>query len=167
MRFSIIVAAGENQVIGADNDLPWRISSDLRRFRILTMGKPIVMGRKTFLSLGRPLDGRDNIVITRDKGFEQEGVFIAYSIEEALQLGEVKAIDRGVEEVMIIGGAEIYNAALPIASRIYYTLVHTAPDGDTYFPKLDESEWQKVSSEHFAAHENDTADYSLMMFERL
>lgn len=166
MIYSIIVAVAENKIIGCDNKLPWKVSSDLRRFRILTMGKPVVMGRKTYVSLGKPLDGRDNIVVTRDENFAAAAAYVSNSIEDALQMGEVKAIDRGVNEVMIIGGGEVYKATLPVVSRIYYTLIHAAPEGDACFPDLDESEWEIVSRERFSASEKDSADYSLIHYER-
>lgn len=166
MIFSIIVAVAENQVIGLNNELPWRVSSDLRRFRLLTMGKPLIMGRKTFVSLGKPLDGRDNIVITRDQEFEAPGAFVTHSLKDAMQLGQVKAIDRGVDEVMIIGGAEVYKEALPIVSRLYYTLIHASPEGDAYFPKLNMEDWSEVSHDKFEASEKDNYDYSLIIYEK-
>lgn len=166
MIFSIIVAVAENQVIGLNNELPWRVSSDLRRFRLLTMGKPLVMGRKTFQSLGKPLDGRDNIVVTRDENFEACGAFVTYSLEDALQLSQVKAIDRSVDEVMIIGGAEIYKAAMPFISRIYYTLIHASPEGDVFFPELENDVWTEVSNDRFEASEKDSFDYSLIIYEK-
>jgi len=146
---SLIVAASANNVIGVNGDLPWRLSADLRRFKELTMGKPIIMGRKTWESIGRPLPGRHNIVITRQADYVAEGCTVVPSTEAAIDAA------GDVEEVMIIGGSHIYNAFLPQAERIYLTRVHAEVDGDTWFPDLPESEWiQRVAGEHAADAEN-------------
>jgi dihydrofolate reductase len=144
---SLIVAVAENGVIGRGGSLPWRISSDLKSFRRLTMGKPVIMGRKTFASLQRPLDGRDNIVVTRDPFFKAQGASAVSSLEEALTLARVLAATRGAEEIMIIGGADIFREALPYASRIYWTEVHAKPDGDTVFPPIEMSDWEEIARE--------------------
>src|SRR5262245_33417637 len=124
MVVSIVVAAAENGVIGSNGRLPWRLPADLAQFRTLTLGKPGVMGRRTFPSLPRPLDGRDNIVVTRDPDFRPPGAFAASSLEHALVIAERCAAQRGVEEIMVIGGGEIYARALALAERIYLTRVH-------------------------------------------
>lgn len=166
MQHSIIVAVGENGVMGRGGGLPWHLSSDLKIFRRLTMGKPMIMGRKTFQCLEGPLDGRDNIVVSRNACFDVEGVFCVTSLDEAFALSERLAAERGVDEVTIIGGAEIYQAALPKVTRIYKTLVHAAPEGDTFFPELEEGDWREISREDFKAGEKDDFDFSLIVLER-
>ena len=140
-RFVMIVAAARNGVIGADNTLPWRISDDLKRFKALTMGKPLITGRKNFDSIGRALPGRETIVVTRSPDFTAEGVFIARSIDGAARLGKALAEEKGVDEICIMGGAEIYAQMLPRTSRIYLTRVDADVAGDVVFPALDSAEW--------------------------
>ena len=139
---SIIVAIAENGVIGDKNALLWNIKEDMRRFRTTTMGHPVVMGRKTFESIGRPLPKRTNVVITRGDS-EFEGCFVAHSIEEAVKIFSPD------EEVFIIGGAQIYKQALPLADKLYLTIVHRNYEGDTSFPEIDYSEWREVAREEF------------------
>lgn len=167
MLISIIVAAAENGVIGNAGALPWRLSSDLKRFRAMTMGKPVVMGRKTFQSLPKALDGRDNIVVTRDAGFEAEGAMSAVSLEAALALAREHAARRGVEEVMVIGGGDIYAQALPLTGRVYLTVVHAAPTGDTYFPALDPAFWRLTREEAIPRGPNDAYAATLRIFDRI
>ena len=166
VKLSLIVAVASNGVIGANGGLPWRLSSDLKTFRRLTLGKPIVMGRKTFSSLGKPLDGRDNIVVTRDPHFAADGVSVFNSLSEALVLARTLARTNGSDEVMIIGGAEIYRAALPFAHRIYWTAVAAEPEGDVVFPSLDSSAWQQVSCEDLPRGPRDDHAAKLIIFER-
>jgi dihydrofolate reductase len=166
VRISIIVAAAENGVIGVGGGLPWRMSSDLKTFRRLTMGKPIIMGRKTFETLKKPLDGRENIVVSRDPNFMPQGATVVESLPDALVLGQMLALSKGEEEIMIIGGAEIYQAALPKASRIYLTRVHAAPEGDTYFPPLEAADWAEVSSEPLPRTERDEFEATLVVLDR-
>ena len=139
---SIIVAVAENGVIGDKNTLLWNIKEDMRRFRTTTTGHPVVMGRKTFESIGRPLPKRTNVVITRGDS-EFEGCLVAHSIEEAVKMFSPD------EEVFIIGGAQIYKQALPLADKLYLTIVHRNYEGDTSFPEIDYSEWQEVAREEF------------------
>ena len=146
---SLIVAAAANGVIGVDGTLPWRLSDDLRRFKALTMGKPIVMGRKTWESIGRALPGRHNIVMTRQRDFAAEGCTVTTSVGEAL------AVAGDAPEVMVIGGGEIYRLFLPQATRVYLTHVHTEIDGDARFPALDPEAWTRESEE---AHEADAVN---------
>jgi len=167
VKLSLIVAVAENGVIGRDNDLPWKISSDLKYFKEKTMGKPIIMGRKTFHSIGRPLPGRVNIVITRDTAFAPEGVITALSLEMALDVGKNLALAKGVAEVMVIGGAEIYALCLPDADRLYLTRVHGDVPGDTHFPALRSDDWLEASCEKFKASEKDSHDYSLLVLDRV
>jgi dihydrofolate reductase len=166
IKISLIVAVAENGVIGRNGALPWRLSSDLKTFRRLTMGKPIVMGRKTFQSLGKPLDGRDNIVVTRDPFFEPEGVSVVDSLSGALTLGRILAATRGADEIMIIGGADVFREALALADRIYWTAVGAAPEGDVVFPAFDRSEWIEVSCETLPRGPKDDHDATLMVMER-
>ena len=163
-RISLIVARADNGVIGAGGTLPWRQRSDLRRFRALTMGKPLIMGRKTFDSIGKPLDGRDNIVITRSPAFAAPGAIIVHSMGDALLRAADFAAAREVDEIMIIGGREIYSAALPLAGRIYLTEVHAEPEGDTCFPIIDVSEWYEAARE---AHNPGAGDQYACSFVQL
>ena len=166
-RITLVVAVAENSVIGWQGGLAWHQSSDLKFFRKVTMNKPLIMGRKTFESIGKPLDGRDNIVITRNTAFEAPGILVAANLEDALELAREKARERGVDEISVIGGAQIYALALPLADRIYLSRIHLSPDGDTFFPKLDESQWRETSRERHAASPKDSADYSFIVLERI
>ena len=166
MRIALIVAVADNGVIGRDGQLPWRMSSDLKRFRALTMGKPIVMGRKTWESLAKPLAGRDNIVVTRDPGFVTAGALVAASLDSALEIAQMCAASRGVDEVMVIGGAEIYRLALPRAARVYLTRVHAAPAGDAVFADLDPSRWHEVDRESLPAGPRDDHAATFLVFDR-
>lgn len=165
-RLVLVVAMADDGVIGRKGGLPWRLPSDLKQFRRLTMGKPMIMGRKTFQSIGKPLDGRDNIVVTRDRAFAAEGVLVAPSFEAALAMAQERAEARGADEIAVIGGAQIYGAALPVADRIYLTQVHGAFEGDTMFPALDEAVWQETARERHTAGPKDAADFSLVVLDR-
>jgi dihydrofolate reductase len=166
VRVSLIVAVAENEVIGRDGGLPWRLSSDLKTFRRLTMGTPLIMGRKTFDSIGKPLDGRDNIVVTRDPFFEVAGVSACPTVSEALTLARVLATTRGADEIMVIGGAAIYEAVMPVADRIYFTQVHAKPHGDRHFAALDENVWREVSRQALPQGERDEHASTLIVYER-
>ena len=157
---SIIVAASENGVIGAGGELPWKLSDDLQRFKAVTMGKPIVMGRKTWESIGRPLPGRQNIVITRQEGYEAAGCEVVASPDDAIGV----AGEAG--EVMVIGGSEVYDLFLPVADRVYLTRVHASVAGDAFFASLDEGDWQLVSDEPHAADERNQFPFSFRLYER-
>lgn len=166
-RLSFIVAVAGNGVIGRDGQLPWRQSSDLKLFRRLTMGKPILMGRKTWGTLAkRPLDGRDNIVVTRDRGFMADGAMVAHTLEGGLDLARAAARSRGADEVMVIGGAEIYRALLPVVDRIYLTEIDAEPEGDALFPRLDTTAWREVSREPLQRGPNDQFDAVLVVLDR-
>jgi len=166
-RVALIVAAAENGVIGNAGGLPWKLSSDLKFFRELTMNKPLIMGRKTFLAIGRPLDGRDNIVITVNRDFGAKGIFTAPSADAALKLARDKARERGAIEIAVIGGGQIYALMLPQAARIYLTEVHARPEGDTFFPKLDKAQWRETARERHSAGPRDSTDYSFVVLERI
>ena len=163
MVLALIVAVAENGVIGRDGGLPWRLSGDLRYFKAVTMGKPIIMGRKTFESIGRPLPGRPNLVVSRNPAFSHEGVNVHDSLEAAVANAEC----MGEGEVMVIGGAGLYEAALPIADRIYLTEVHAKVDGDVTFPAFDRGEWAETSRARHPAGEKDDHDHSFVVFDRV
>jgi dihydrofolate reductase len=154
---SLIVAVADNGVIGREGGLPWRLGSDLRRFRKLTMGHPLIMGRKTFESIGKPLDGRDSIVMTREPPASggADGAFFVPSLETALALARERAAARGVSEAFVIGGAHIFELALPLASRIYLTRVHASPEGDAHWRSHLGSDWREVSRQDRPASERD------------
>lgn len=148
LEISFVVAIAENGVIGNEGDLPWKLSSDLKRFKALTIGKPVIMGRKTYQSIGKPLPGRENIVITRDAGFTAEGVHVVASVEEALSLGERLARASGGNEISVVGGGQIYAQTLDRATVLYVTHVERALEGDTRFPPIDPAIWQSGDEEH-------------------
>ena len=153
---SLVVAVAENGVIGASGGLPWRLKADLRRFREITMGKPIVMGRKTFESIGRALDGRDNVVVTRRKDLALPDVLVATTLEQALAIASERAGGRGADDICVIGGGEIYAATMPIADRLHVTHIAAAPEGDVFFPQVASAEWAEISREPLPASEGDT-----------
>lgn len=158
---SAIVAAAENNAIGKDNQLLWHLPNDLRFFKRTTSGHPIIMGRKTFESVGKPLPNRRNIVVTRQPDYAVEGGDVVHSIQAALALCAENA------EVFIVGGAEIYKQALAILGRIYITRVHTEVAGDTFFPDIDEQDWVLVSEEFHAPDERHAYAYTFMVYERM
>ena len=157
---SIIVAASANNVIGAQGDLPWRLSDDLKRFKAVTMGKPIIMGRKTWESIGRPLLGRQNIVITRQEGFAADGCDVVPSTAAAT------AVAGDADEIMVIGGSQVYELFLPQAERLYLTRVYADVEGDAFFPAVDENEWRLVSDEPHSADDRNEFDFSFRIYER-
>ncbi len=159
---SLLLAASENNVIGKDNKLPWHLPNDLKYFKNLTWGLPILMGRKTFDSIGKPLPGRKSIVITRDRDWQHEGVIVVHSIEEAMK----KAEESGAKEIFVIGGAEIFNTSLPMANRIYLTRIHHKVDGDVFFPEIAEKEWELASSRYCEADEKNSYNHTYQVWER-
>ncbi len=167
MRLALIVAQGLNRVIGNDNKLPWYLPDDLRYFKEVTMGKPIIMGRKTFESIGKPLPGRLNIVITRDSNWSAEGVKVVSGLGDAIEVGEGQALIDGVEEAVIIGGAQIYAQSLSIDDRLYLTQVEAEPEGDAYFPEIDYSQWQELGRQSFPAGDQPNRyPYSFIVYDR-
>ena len=168
MDLAIYVAIAENGVIGSKGGLPWRLSTDLKRFKAGTMGKPIIMGRKTWESFPkRPLPGRLNIVVTRDKTYRAEGAEVAPSLQDAIALAKIRArCMAGVDELCVIGGGEISAQALPLADRLHVTHVLAKVDGDTVFPAIDPSVWRLVSSEEVPAGEKDTHATRYAVYER-
>lgn len=163
---ALVVAAAENDVIGRGGGLPWRIPSDLRLFRRTTMGKPVIMGRKTFESIGRPLDGRDNIVVSRDPAFTAEGASVRPTLSAAVAEARAIAVAKGQDEIMVIGGAEVFREALPCAQRIYLTRVHGTPRGDTYLPAIDRNVWLETSREAVPRGDSDEFACTLIVLER-
>jgi dihydrofolate reductase len=160
MRISLIVAAAANNVIGMDGGLPWRLPDDLKRFKNLTMGKPIIMGRRTYVSIGRALPGRTNIVLTSNADYMAQGCEIATRIDQAL------AFAGEADEAMIIGGARVYESFLPMAERIYLTRVRAKIDGDAYFPEIDPEEWTLRSKEEFPVSDERDYGYTFQVLER-
>jgi len=157
---SIIAALSRNHVIGKDNQLPWRLPADLKHFKAVTLGKPVIMGRKTFESIGKPLPGRDNIVVTRDPQYRADGIAVTHSLDDAL------AQAHAAPEIMLIGGAQLYTQALPRAQRLYLTLIHADFDGDAHFPDYEPSEWRETAREDHAPDEKNPYRYSFLILER-
>lgn len=162
----IVSAVAENGMIGADNAMPWRLPSDLKHFKALTLGKPVVMGRKTFESLGKPLPGRPHVVISRQAIDLPEGVHLVQSLDAALELAGRLAAASGAEDVMIIGGGQIYAQAMAHADRLELTRVHASPEGDTLFPPVDGNVWQLVAERAGERSEKDSADVTFQTFRR-
>ena len=165
-HIALVVAVAENGVIGRHGKLPWRLPSDLKWFRKITLGKPVIMGRKTYDSIGKPLDGRDNIVVTHRRDLDIPGVETAASVEDAIDLGRELAEKRGVDEVMIIGGEGIFRTALAYADRIYLTLVHGTPTGDTRFDVPDARTWQETAREPMPQGSGDQYPADFIVLER-
>jgi dihydrofolate reductase len=161
MRISLIAAMGERGVIGAGGNIPWHLPADFKHFKEITMGHPIIMGRKTFESIGRPLPGRTNIVITRDAGYRFGGVVVALSPDAALAAA---AAADGADEAFVIGGAEMYKLFLPQADRVYLTKVSGAFEGDAFFPELDKKEWRLINAEPHARDAHNPFDYAFLTY---
>lgn len=162
----LVVAVADNGVIGQGGRLPWRLKSELAHFRRVTMGKPIVMGRKTYLSIGKPLAGRTNIVVSRDRAFTAPGVLVAPNIEAALTVARGDALRRGAAEIAVIGGADIYAQTMTAADRLVVTRVHLRPGGDTKFPSVDSNVWKEVERVEHRAGPHDEADFTIVVYER-
>jgi len=166
MEIVLIVAAADNGVIGAGGAIPWRLKSDQQRLKAMTMGKPIVMGRKTFVSLRRPLAGRTNVVVTRDDTFRAAGAVVTTSFAAARAVAKADALRRSVAEIAVIGGAEIYAQAMEIADRLEITEVHAQPLGDTHFPRIDANLWEEVARVRNPAGPDDSAAFSYVTYRR-
>ena len=164
MILSLVVARADNGIIGRDNALPWHLPADLRHFKRLTVGKPVVMGRRTFESIGKPLPGRHNIVLTRNGGWRADGVTVAANLAEAVAAAGLQQHARP-DEIMIIGGAAVYADALPSARRVHLTEVHSAPAGDTVLPGFDKAHWHETAREDFAP-DGGLPGYSFVTLER-
>ncbi len=167
MRVKLVAAVAENGVIGRDGGLPWRLSSDLKRFKAETMGKPVIMGRRTWESVGKPLPGRLNIVVTRDRTYRAEGAEVAPTLADALTLARVRGrCMTGADEICIIGGGDVYAQAMPLADALSITHVLAAIDGDTVFPAIDAQQWRIVSSTDVPAGEKDSHPTRHVLYER-
>ena len=162
----MVVAIAENGVIGSRGGLPWRLSSDLKRFKALTLNKPVVMGRKTFISIGKPLAKRTNIVVTRDARFRSPGAMVTNSFADARAVATGDALRRFATEIAVIGGAEIYAQWMDCADRLEITEVHARPDGDTRFPPIDAADWEEVARVRNPAGPDDSADFSYVTYRR-
>ena len=166
VKVCIVVAMAENRVIGQDNDLPWRIPEDLKYFKNVTMGLPLVMGRKTFESIGKPLPGRPHFIVTRNKEWSHEGVSVSSSLEGAIEAAKAQAERDGKDRVMIVGGAEIYLQVLPQVDRLYLTRVHCEIEGDAFFPELNYEEWNEVSRKSGENSGQNGYEYSFFVYEK-
>jgi len=164
---SLIAAVTENGVIGCNNVMPWHLPSDLKRFRTITLGKPVIMGRKTYISIGKPLKGRTNIIITRRQNFmNKQGVLVAHSLAQAQDLATQQAVQKGLDEIFVIGGAEIFKLALPLADKLYITEILDIIAGDTFFPAFDPTLWHSVTSQIVSQDEKDTHPTRFVIYER-
>ena len=163
----LVVAAADNDVIGRGGRLPWRLKSDMQRFRTVTWGQPIIVGRKTYLSFTRqPLPGRTNIVVSRDPNFAVAGAVVTSNLDAALDVARGDALRRGVDTIVVLGGADIYAQTIARADRMIVTRVHLQPDGDTRFPAIDPSVWKEVQRTEHSAGTDDEADYTVHVYER-
>lgn len=167
MRKTLIVAMARNRVIGRNNKLPWYLPEDLRYFKEVTMHKPIIMGRRTFESIGRPLPGRLNIVVTSDTNWScPAGAARAGNLDEAFRRAQAQAELDGVDEMVVIGGGQLYKEALPLMDRLYITQVHADVEGDVYFPEVDWDEWEEVAAQEQGASEQNPYSYSFVVYDR-
>lgn len=158
---SLIVAMDQNRVIGKNNELPWHLPADLQYFKKVTMGHPIIMGRKTFESIGRVLPGRENVIVTRNQDFKAEGSVVLHDIEQIKTFA-----DSRDEEVFVIGGAEIFKEILPVTDRLYITEIHETFEGDTFFPVIDENQWDKISSNSGSIDEKNRYAHDFIILQK-
>lgn len=166
MKIVLVAAVADNNVIGANGGMPWRLRSDLAHFRRLTRNKPIIMGRKTYDSIGKPLKDRTNIVITRNASLSAPGVVFVPSFEEALAAARADAGRRGTDEIMVIGGSDVFLAAMPLADRLEITHVHANPAGDVHFPPIDPAVWRETSRSEHPAGGHDSASFAVTAYLR-
>jgi dihydrofolate reductase len=167
MDIVLLAAVAENGVIGRGNALPWRLKSDMTHFRTFTMGKPVVMGRKTYLSIGKPLKGRTTIVVSRDANFFAPGIVVASDMKAALETARGDALRRGTDEIVIAGGADIYAQVMPLASRLAITEVHKRIDGDTCFPAIDPKSWRETERSEHQPAADDEISFAFVRYERV
>ncbi len=163
---AMIAAVGQNGVIGSDGAIPWRLPTDFAHFKRTTLGKPLIMGRKTFESIGKPLPGRTNIVVTHQRDYQPDGVTVFHSLAEALDNAQAIAAAGGADEVMIGGGGEIYREAMPHAQRLYVTHVALSPDGDARFPPIDAKQWEVEAEPEVLRTDRDSADFTVKVYRR-
>jgi dihydrofolate reductase len=166
MQIVLVAAIGENNVIGRDGQLPWRLKSDLQHFKRRTLNRPVIMGRRTFESIGKPLTGRTNIVVTRSLGVIVPGGVLATSLDAALDFARDDAVKRGVDEIMVIGGSDVFSDTMGRASRLEITHVHASPPGDSFFPPIDPTVWAAGSRREYSAGPGDDADFSVVTYTR-
>jgi len=166
MKIVLVAAIGDNLVIGREGQLPWHLKSDLQHFRKVTLNRPVIMGRKTHESIGKLLDGRTNIVLTRDLSLVAPGAVLATSLDAALGFARADAAKRGVDEIMVIGGSDIFASTIAMADRLEITHVHMSPEGDALFPPIDEEMWQETSREEHFAGPDDDADFAFATYIR-
>jgi dihydrofolate reductase len=162
----LLAAVADNGVIGRDNALPFRQSSDLKRFKSMTLGKPVLMGRKTYQSIGKPLPGRTNIVVSRDPQFAADGILVVRSVDAGLAAARADALERGADEIVVIGGTDLFVQTMPLADRMEITHVHARPAGDTYFPPIDATQWRAVARSDHAAGPRDETAFSYVTYAR-
>ena len=167
MIMSLIVAMSDNRVIGRNNAMPWHLPEDLKFFKRVTMGKPVVMGRNTYESIGKPLPGRDNIVITRNPDYHVDGVHVVGSVQDAVELSGQLTAPNLEAEIMVIGGAQIFELTLPVADRIYLTELHTKIEGDVFFPRFPRDQWEEIARENRPATPENPFTYSFLILERI
>ncbi|EPJ48023.1 MAG: dihydrofolate reductase [Osedax symbiont Rs2] len=167
MKLAMIVAQSKNRVIGKDNDLPWKLPNDLQYFKSVTMGRPIIMGRNTYESIGRALPGRTNIVITSNIDYSAQGIEVVHSLEQAVELAQSICLTDEVAEAMIIGGAQIYQQALPMADTLYITEVDAQIEGDAFFPVLDYSQFNERQRQDYASDDSNPYAYSFVVYDKL
>jgi dihydrofolate reductase len=166
MKIVLVAAIGRNNVIGREGQLPWRLKSDLKYFRAVTIGKPVVMGRKTYESIGKPLPGRTNIVMTKDLGLIVPGGVLANSLDAAMSFARKDAIRRGVDEIMVIGGGDVFERMMSNADRLEITHVNASPEGDAFFPRIEPSQWRETKRMSFPAGPNDDASFDVATYVR-
>ena len=164
MKIVLVAAIGDNSVIGRDGQLPWRLKSDLQHFRKVTLNRPVIMGRKTYESIGKLLPGRTNIVLTRDLSLVAPGAVLATSLDAALGYAHTDAVKRGTDEIMVVGGSDIFATTMPMADRLEITHVHASPEGDVLFPPIDPEVWQEISREEHFAGPDDDANFALVTY---
>jgi dihydrofolate reductase len=167
MDIVLVAAVSENGVIGRGNALPWRLKSDMQHFRALTMGKPVVMGRKTYLSIGKPLPARTTIAVSRDRAFAAPGILVAPSLDAAFAAARGDALRREAAAIIVAGGADIYAQALPLATRLVITYMHAAVEGDALFPTIDRRVWREIARDEHAAAHGDDAAFTFVTYERV
>jgi dihydrofolate reductase len=165
IKLVLVAAVADNGVIGQGGGLPWRLKSDMQHFRAVTMGKPVVMGRKTYVSIGKPLAGRTNIVVSRDPEFTAPGVLVVASVETALSVACGDALRRGAEAIAVIGGADLYAQTIDRADRLVITHVHLRPDGETMFPEIDPQRWNEVARTEHQARPDDAAAFATVVYD--
>jgi dihydrofolate reductase len=166
MKIVLVAAIGQNNVIGRDGQLPWRLKSDLQHFRAVTINRPVVMGRKTYESIGKPLKDRTNIVLTKDLGLIVPGGVLATSLDAAMSMARQDATKRGVDEIMVIGGGDVFERMMPKADRLEITHVHASPEGDAFFPVIDPQLWQETARVDFPAGPDDDVSFSVSTYIR-